>query len=341
MLRIYHRWIFVCLIILVSLVSCGESVERREIPFGIVIHGGAGTIREADMTDEKEQAYRAKLHEALEAGYTILAGDGTSLDAIEAAIRVMENSPLFNAGKGAVFTAEGTNELDASIMEGKSLNAGAVAGVRHIKNPITAARKVMEESRHVMLAGEGADTFARQQGLNMVSQDYFFTRRRWESLMKRKGKAREKEGEADTVRNEHGTVGAVALDTEGNLAAGTSTGGLTYKQFGRIGDSPVIGAGTYADNGTCAISSTGHGEYFIRLAVAHRISALMAYREISLEQAAQQVIREDLVELGGSGGVIGIDADGDVTMQFTTPGMYRGYRLGNREPVVRFYEEME
>ncbi len=296
--------------------SCSPPAALQ-VEFGMVVHGGAGTITKGDMTRAEEAAYRRKITEALEAGYAILSADGSALDAVEATLVILEDSPLFNAGKGAVFTAEGRNELDASIMDGATLEAGAVAAVRGVKNPILLARRVMEASPHVLLAGEGAEQFAREQGLELVPEDYFFTQRRWDALQR----AKERESEPA----EGGTVGAAALDRAGNLAAGTSTGGRTNKAWGRIGDSPIIGAGTYADNQTCAVSGTGHGEYFIRGAVAYDIGALMAYRGLSLQEAAHQVVMEKLVALGGTGGVVAIDGDGNIAMPFNTEGMYRGY----------------
>ncbi len=286
--------------------------------YSMVIHGGAGTITRGEMTPANEEAHRAGLEAALRAGYAMLEKGGSSLDAVEAAIRVLEDNPLFNAGKGAVFTHEGTNELDASIMEGKSLKAGAVAGVKHIRNPIELARLVMEKSPHVLLAGDGAEAFAKQQGIAFVDQKYFFTDERWQALQKVKagtGSASEKE--------KHGTVGAVALDQAGNLAAGTSTGGTTNKEFGRIGDSPIIGAGTYADNATCGVSCTGDGEYFIRAAVAHEVSALMALKGMSVQAAAQAAI-DQVGKIGGTGGLIALDRQGNMAMPFNTSGMYRG-----------------
>jgi len=316
------------------LVSAQAQNAPEKHTFGLVVHGGAGTILKSKMSAEKERAYRNALENALYKGFKILESDGSSLDAVEQVINMLEDDSLFNAGKGAVFTAEGTNELDASIMDGKTLNAGAVAGVMHIKNPISLARLVMEESPHVMLAQEGAEAFAKHHGIPLVSEDYFFTQRRWESLQRRIEREKQKAEE-----DSHGTVGCVALDKHGNLAAGTSTGGMTYKRFGRIGDSPVIGAGTYANNETCAVSATGHGEYFIRNVVTHDISATMAYKNIPLEEAAYEVIMDKLVELGGSGGVIAIDSDGNIAMPFTTDGMYRGYYLSGESPVVKIFTE--
>jgi len=292
--------------------------------FAIAIHGGAGTITRENMTAEKELAYRFKLAEALNTGYTILKNGGTSLDAVEVTIRVMEDSELFNAGKGAVFTNAGTNELDASIMDGSNLMAGAVAGVKTVKNPISAARKVMEETWHVMLSGDGADKFAQEQNLEVVDPIYFYTQRRWDSLKK-------------TQAKKHGTVGCVALDKHGNLAAGTSTGGLTNKQWGRVGDSPIIGAGTYANNQTCAVSGTGQGEYFIRGNVAYDISAMMEYENTTVGEAARKVIGK-LFERGGEGGIIAMDSNGNISMPFNTSGMYRGFRKDGSPAKIFIYK---
>mgnify|MGYP001330066947 FL=1 len=299
--------------------SKDESVE-----FSIAIHGGAGTITRKNMTPEKENAYRSKLKETLNVGYSILNKGGTSLDAVEATIRIMENSELFNAGKGAVFTNAGTNELDASIMDGRNLKAGAVARVKTVKNPISAARKVMEETWHVMLSGDGADKFAKEQGLDIVDPNYFYTQRRWDSLKK-------------IQVEKHGTVGCVALDKHGNLAAGTSTGGITNKRWGRVGDSPIIGAGTYANNQTCAVSGTGQGEYFIRGNVAYDVSAIMEYKGKSVGEAAQNVIRK-LSDMGGNGGIITMDSKGNISMPFNTAGMYRGFRKAGQAPEIFIYK---
>ena len=299
--------------------SKDESVE-----FSIAIHGGAGTITRKNMTPGKENAYRSKLKETLNVGYSILNKGGTSLDAVEATIRIMENSELFNAGKGAVFTNAGTNELDASIMDGRNLKAGAVARVKTVKNPISAARKVMEETWHVMLSGDGADKFAKEQGLDIVDPSYFYTQRRWDSLKK-------------IQVEKHGTVGCVALDKHGNLAAGTSTGGLTNKRWGRVGDSPIIGAGTYANNQTCAVSGTGQGEYFIRGNVAYDVSAIMEYKGKSVGEAAQNVIRK-LSDKGGNGGIITMDSKGNISMPFNTAGMYRGFRKAGQAPEIFIYK---
>ena len=285
------------------------------------------------MTPEKEQLYRQALNEALDIGVKVLEEGGSAMDAVEQTVMHLENFPLFNAGKGAVFTAEGKNELDASFMDGATLNAGAVGGVTNLKNPIQAARAVMERSKHVMLSGKGAEQFAEEQGLETVEPDYFFTEHRWEALQKAKA-AEDKASGALEVNPDFkfGTVGCVALDKNGNLAAGTSTGGMTNKKYNRIGDSPIIGAGIYANNKTCAVSSTGHGEFFIRYTVAHDISAIMEYASLDVKTAADQVVKEKLVEAGGSGGVIVVDKNGNVTMPFNTEGMYRGYaKPGERE----------
>jgi beta-aspartyl-peptidase (threonine type) len=301
------------------------------------------------MTPEREAEVRKKLTEALEAGYAVLQAGGSSLDAVERAITILEDSPLFNAGKGAVFTSAGTNELDASIMDGKTLNAGAVAAVKHIRNPIVLARMVMERSPHVLLSGEGAETFAKEQGMGLVPAEYFYTERRWKQWQRIRAAeehpsppAREKPSLEPAPLLDGfvwGTVGAVALDREGNLAAATSTGGLTNKRFGRVGDSPIIGAGTYANNRTCAVSATGHGEYFMRNVVAYDISALMEYRKLSLEAAANTVIMEKLVAQQGRGGVIAIDKDGRIAMPFNTEGMYRAYINAEGKPVVKIYRD--
>lgn len=300
-----------------------EQPQNERLEYAIAIHGGAGTITRENMTPEKEKEYIAALYEALDKGEEILKNGGTSMDAIQAAIISMEDSPLFNAGKGAVFTADGKNALDASIMDGATQNAGAVAGVERIKNPIIAARAVMEKSEHVMLAEEGAEEFALSQGIELVDPQYFFTQRRFDALERVKEK--EKQQEEIAEEDKHGTVGAVALDKFGNLAAGTSTGGMTNKKFGRIGDAPIIGAGTYADNASCAVSSTGHGEYFIRYAVAHDIAARLEYKGIALRDAAEEVVMDKLVEKGGSGGIISVDKWGNVALVFNSEGMYRGY----------------
>jgi len=308
----------------------------------LVIHGGAGTILKKNMTAEVEKQYRDALAEALRTGHAVLAKGGTSLDAVEATIRVMEDSPLFNAGKGAVFTHEGKNELDASIMEGKTKRAGAVAAVTTIKNPISAARAVMEKTKHVMLIGRGAEAFAKSAGLTIVDPKYFWTERRWKELQDEL--AAEKKGKpvseyAVPADKKFGTVGAVALDRDGNLAAGTSTGGTSNKRWGRVGDSPIIGAGTYAENESCAVSATGTGEFFIRWTVAHDIAALVKYKGLSVKDAANEVINRKLKAVDGDGGVIVLDARGNFAMTFNTEGMYRGWIGADGVPHVEIYGE--
>ena len=316
------------------LIALTQIVFPQSPRFGIVIHGSAGTILKSNMTPEREAEYTAKLNEVLKTGYKILENGGTALDAVNAAINIMEDSPLFNAGKGAVLTEKGVAELDASIMDGKNLMAGAIAGVRHIKNPINLARLVMEKSPHVMMVGEGAEEFGKENNIEMVDNSYFITKERWESYKKMLKREEERK-----KAEKHGTCGAVALDKNGNLAAGTSTGGMMMKKFGRVGDSPIIGAGTYANNNTCAVSATGYGEYFIRLGVAKDISALMEYKNYSLKDAANEVIMNKLGKLGGDGGIIAIDKNGNVAMPFNTDGMYRGQYLNGEEPVVKIYKE--
>jgi beta-aspartyl-peptidase (threonine type) len=313
-----------------------------------VIHGGAGTILKSEMSEAREKEYRSKLTEALMIGYGILKKGGPGLDAVEAAIRLMEDSPLFNAGKGAVFTNAGTNELDSSIMDGRTLKAGAVASLKHIKNPISLARLVMEKSKHVMMVGEGAEAFAKEQGIELVPQSYFYTESRWKGLQREKAAEEEKNKapkdkkqerqHASVLDHAYGTVGAVALDQAGNIAAGTSTGGMTNKKWGRVGDSPIIGAGTYANNNTCGISATGDGEYFIRLAVAHDLSAMLEYKGLSLKEAADAVIKK-VGKLGGTGGLIAIDKGGNIVMSFNTAGMYRGRVGADEQPVIQIYKD--
>ncbi len=298
----------------------------------LVIHGGAGGMERGKLSPEQDAAARAGLARALEAGSAVLAGGGTSMDAVSAAIMVLEDDEHFNAGRGAVFTYKGVNELDASIMDGKTLGAGAVTGARYTKNPILLARAVMEKSPHVMLSREGADEFSREQGLEQVSPDYFATPERWLQLEELKAK---KLGWYD-IDMKYGTVGAVAVDSEGNVAAGTSTGGLTGKRWGRIGDSPVIGAGNYADNRACGVSATGAGEFFIRLGVAHEICARMRMLGEDAKTAADHVIKE-LELLGGTGGVIVTAPDGSATFSFNTPGMYRGRATSQGERFVAVY----
>jgi beta-aspartyl-peptidase (threonine type) len=316
-----------------------SNMETKKI--GLAIHGGAGTIEHSKMTPEDEREYRAGLERALTAGYEILKRGGSSLDATEAAVRVLEDDPHFNAGRGSVFTSAGTNEMDASIMDGKTLKAGAVGSVQHIKNPINLARLVMEKSPHVMLDCAGAESFAKANGIELVDQKYFFTQQRWDALQKMKAAEKHRasgDGKSFIITDQdrHGTVGAVALDKDGNLAAATSTGGTTNKMPGRIGDTPVIGAGTYANNRTCAVSCTGDGEYFIRAAAAHEVSALMEHGGMKLQEAAQTAL-DTVKELGGTGGLIAIDRKGEIALPFNTNGMYRGYVEPDGKFVVEIY----
>jgi len=344
--------LFILLIVFATCKNQEKPIENNQLKqerpeFTIVIHGGAGTILKKNMTPEKEDAYKATLEEAIRVGYEILKNGGTSLDAVTKTINVMEDSPLFNAGKGAVFTNAGTNEHDASIMDGETLNAGASAGTTTVKNPIDLARAIMDYSPHVMLSGKGADTFAEEQGLQIVAPNYFYTEHRFKALQKIKGLKKteldhdEKTAfyDPDIKDSKFGTVGCVALDKKGNLAAGTSTGGMTNKRWGRVGDAPIIGAGTYANNNTCAVSSTGWGEYFIRAMVAHDISALMEYKGMSLKDAAHEVIYDKVGGLGGDGGIVAIDKNGGIAMAFNTAGMYRASMNDKGELIVKIYKE--
>jgi L-asparaginase / beta-aspartyl-peptidase len=318
------------------------SGSTKPGPITLVIHGGAGTIKRENMSPEKEKAYHEALNTALEAGYAVLENGGKSLDAVIAAIKVMEDSPLFNAGKGAVFTNEGKNELDASIMDGSNLMAGAIAGVTTIKNPITAAYAVMTKSEHVMMVGTGAERFAQEQGLDIVDPSYFFDSTRYKQLMKIKEGENNKEAslyDPYIKDKKFGTVGAVALDQFGNIAAGTSTGGMTNKRYGRVGDAPIIGAGTYANNNTCGVSATGHGEYFIRLSVARDISSQMEYAGKTLEESAENVIMKKLQDLGGDGGIVALDRQGNVVMTFNSEGMYRGFIKKKGEGKTLIYKD--
>ncbi len=312
-------------------------------PLTLLVHGGAGALDKGDYTPEQEAAYRAALAAALDAGYGVLENGGSALDAVETAIVMLEDSPLFNAGRGAVFTREGKNELDASIMDGTTLAAGAVAGVTRVKNPVRLARKVMENSEHVMFVGEGAEAFAKTQDVEFVEPGYFRTEGRWRAykaaLAKEKEKNREKKETGLPHDFKYGTVGAVALDAEGRLAAGTSTGGMTLKRFGRVGDAPIIGAGTFADNRSCAVSATGWGEYFIRLSIARDICAQVEYGDKSVADAANDVIHNRLQTLGGDGGVIVLGPDGQYVMPFNSAGMFRGVRQGDKPAEVAIYKE--
>ncbi len=310
---------------------------------GIVIHGGAGTILKSAMTPQKEKDYMDGIEEALIAGDKILSNGGTSLDAVEAAVKKMEDNPLFNAGKGSVFTHDGKNEMDACIMEGKTLKAGAVAGVQHVKNPVALARAVMDKSEHVFLVGDGALQFAVNMNLPIEKDNYFFVEHRFKQLQQAK--------ESNTTILDHtvetsssnekkfGTVGAVALDVHGNIAAATSTGGMTNKRWGRVGDSPIIGGGTYANNKTCGISCTGHGEFFIRAVVAYDISCLMEYKGLSLKEACDFVVQDKLVKMGGEGGLVAIDYKGNIEMPFNSEGMYRGMKKNDSPFYIDIYKD--
>jgi beta-aspartyl-peptidase (threonine type) len=334
------------LILLLS-VAGSAFAQDKNTKYVLVMHGGAGTILKKNMTAEKEVAYRAAMTKALQTGYDALKSGKSSLDAVEVAIHVLEDSPLFNAGKGAVFTHEGKNEMDAAIMDGKTLKAGAIAGVTVIRNPISAARAVMDKSEHVMMAGKGAEDFAKQAGLTIVDPSYFYTEDRWKGLqqalkqdsMKTVLDHDKKASKLGTINRDYkfGTVGAVALDNAGNLAAGTSTGGMTNKRYGRIGDAPIIGAGTYANNATAGVSGTGWGEYYIRTVLAYDLSAMMEYQKLSIEQASKQVIAK-MGKLGGDGGLIALDKNGHVAMEFNTAGMYRGTVTADGKISVEIYK---
>lgn len=343
------RQYFQILILMLSLVSCQPSEKRILISpkkvdispeYAIVIHGGAGTIDKNNMDVATEKAYHETLNQALDAGENILKSGGKSIDAVVAAIKVMEDSPLFNAGKGAVFTHDGTNELDASIMTGDSQMAGAVGSVTTIKNPITLARAIMEQSDHVMMIGKGAEAFANKCKLDIVDPSYFYTEKRWNSLQKilKDDNNKIQLSEDEKGNKKHGTVGCVALDKSGNIVAGTSTGGMTNKRYNRIGDAPIIGAGTFADNNSCGVSCTGHGEYFIRYTVARDIAALMEYKGLSLRSACDTIVYKKLVAKGGEGGLIAIDKYGNIEMPFNTSGMYRGWAKDSKRE-VKIYKD--
>lgn len=309
----------------------------------IAIHGGAGTILRTNMTNEIEQKYKMALNESILAGENILLNSGLAIDAVEAAIRSLENNPLFNAGRGSVFSHEGEHEMDASLMNGKDLMAGAVAGVKNVKNPITLAKSVMQHSNHVFMAGQGAEIFAKQLNIEMAPNEYFFEQMRYDQLIQAKA--------SDTIHLDHvdnkfengekkfGTVGAVALDVFGNVSAGTSTGGMTNKKHGRVGDTPIIGAGTYANNQTCAVSCTGHGEFFIRSVVAYDISCLIEYKGFSLKEACNLVVKDKLVKIGGEGGLIALDAKGNIELCFNSEGMYRASKKSNEEVYLGIYRD--
>ena len=329
-----------CMIVLMSFQHNADISHDGKEPYVLVIHGGAGSIRPGALSPEEEQVRTDVLNQALDLGYDILKKDGSAIDAVEASIAVLEDSPYFNAGKGSVLTEAGRCELDASIMNGSDLKAGAVASVTTIKNPIKAARAVMDSSKHVLLVGPGAEAFARQKQLDMVENSYFVTPKENENLKKHQQKLREADtserGALPQTMDKYGTVGAVALDVNGNLAAGTSTGGMMNKMYGRVGDSPIIGAGTYADNNTCAVSCTGWGEYFIRLSVARDISAMMEYKGMSIQDAGAAALKK-VADMSASGGVIAVDKNGNIVMDFNTAGMYRAYRNEKGVNVVEMY----
>ncbi|MEL0642312.1 isoaspartyl peptidase/L-asparaginase [Pseudoalteromonas aliena] len=335
-------------IVAIACLTLSNSALSEQAPFAIAIHGGAGTIEKEKFTPDQEKAYRAKLTEAVEAGYFVLEKGGESLDAIITAIQVLEQSPYFNAGRGAVYTYDGSHELDASIMDGRNREAGAVAGVKHIESPINLARLVMDNSVHVMLSGQGAEEFAKEQGVELIENNLFDTEPRYKALLKAKqkldkAKATSKEYQAahKALPNSYkmGTVGAVALDKNGNLAAGTSTGGMTAKRYGRVGDAPVIGAGTFAENDSCAVSATGHGEYFIRYNVASDICARVKYQGKTIAEAGDEVINGVLKPIGGTGGVIVIDTKGNISLPFNTSGMYRASKSNTQATYVGIFSD--
>jgi beta-aspartyl-peptidase (threonine type) len=336
---LYCRTILTLIIALSSGLSTLIAFAEPGPPVAFAIHAGAGTISKEDFTASLELEIRSTLMQAVQAGHEVLSSGGSSLDAVTLAVTMLENSPHFNAGRGAVFNAEGRHEMDASIMDGSNLEAGAVAGVQNIRNPILLARKVMTDSVHVMLMGEGAEVFARANGIEFASDDYFFTERRWQQLQK--AKSRQKLDallKSESPDRWLSTVGAVALDANGNLAAATSTGGMTNKRWGRVGDSPIIGAGTYADNRSCAVSATGHGEYFIRATIARDICARVQYQGLALAAAADAVINGQLRDMGGDGGIIAIDPKGNIALTFNTPGMYRASLDVDGNLLVRIYK---
>ncbi|MDD2304879.1 MAG: isoaspartyl peptidase/L-asparaginase [Prolixibacteraceae bacterium] len=323
------KYLIICFVLSLS---TSIILAQPAVKYALVIHGGAGVMDQKSMTPEIQSEYLNVLNRALSVGDSVLSHGGTSMDAVEKAIVIMEDSPLFNAGKGAVFTHDGLVELDASVMEGQTLKAGAIAAVRDIKNPIRVARAVMEKSEHVLLNGLGASQFAKEQGFTPVDNSYFYTEKRQQSLQELLKQEREA-----TINDKHGTVGCVALDSYGNIAAGTSTGGMTNKKYGRIGDSPIIGAGTYANNETGGFSCTGHGEYYIRLGFSRDISALMEYKKLSVQEACREEVGK-LTKLRGTGGVIGLDKNGNIAMEFNTEGMFRGYIKSNGEKEVAIFK---
>ena len=311
--------------------------------YAIAIHGGAGTILRTNMTNEIEQKYKTALNESILAGEYILLNSGLAIDAVEASIRSLENNPLFNAGKGSVFSNEGEHEMDASLMNGKDLMAGAVAGVKNVKNPITLAKSVMQHSNHVFMAGHGAEVFAKQLNIEMAPNEYFYEQMRYDQLIQAKANDRidldHVDNKFENGEKKFGTVGAVALDVFGNISAGTSTGGMTNKKHGRVGDTPIIGAGTYANNQTCAVSCTGHGEFFIRSVVAYDISCLIEYKGFSLKEACNLVVKDKLVKIGGEGGLIALDAEGNIELCFNSEGMYRASKKSNEDVYLGIYKD--
>lgn len=306
--------------------------------FSIAIHGGAGTLLKGQMTEEKETAYKNALKTALTEGYKVLENGGSSTDAVEKAVIILENSPLFNAGKGSVFTANGTHEMDAAIMEGAKLQAGAVSLITGIANPIVLARTIMDKSEHVFLAGDGALEFAKINGFTLEPESYFYDELRYNQWQEIKGSDSFQLDHSVKKDSKFGTVGAVACDKDGNIAAATSTGGMTNKKWGRVGDSPMVGSGNYANNKTCAISCTGSGEFFIRGVVAYDVSCLMEYKGLSLEEACNEVIHKRILEIGGDGGLIGVDAKGNISMPFNTEGMYRASKSSNGLEEILIYD---
>ena len=335
-----------------------KEAIKKPIPYAIVIHGGAGNITPENFSIERQKEYKIVLEKALNKGYTILEKGGTSLEAVQQTITILENSPLFNAGKGSVFDNEGKNRMDASIMDGKTLNSGAVAGVSNVKNPILLANAVMDKTKHVLLSGKGAEIFAEQNNIKFENDAYFYTKRQADYLKAVQKREREKSLQSSVNSNQSvaennnlklktqnskfnkfGTVGAVALDKNGNIAAGTSTGGLTNKKYGRIGDSPLIGAGTYANNKTCGVSCTGVGEYFIRTLAAHEVSSLIQYKNTSVKEAIKEVIHNQINNLGGQGGIIVLDKDGNIAWDFNTNGMFRAYKKSTGESETAFFEK--
>lgn len=341
------------LFILISiflLFSCNKTSSANEKPqlITLVIHGGAGNITKEHLSEERWALYKQGLEHALDSGYAILNNGGQSIDAVEKAISILENNPLFNAGKGSVYNTNGQQEMDASIMDGKSLNSGAVAGINGVKNPIMAARKVMENSKHVMFSGSGAQQFAKEEGLELVDSTYFYSKRRYEYWKSLKDKEQleldhnKLSFEKELTHWEHkkyGTVGAIAIDQNGTIVAGTSTGGLTNKKYGRIGDSPIIGAGTYANNKTCGVSCTGTGEYFIRTLAAHEVSALVEYKNLTIQAAADSVIQKRIAPLGGDGGMIVLNKFGEIAYSFNTAGMFRAYKSSNGNKEIKAFIE--